>query len=112
MPDQPVSLEDLARAAVEAWDTWLVADSRDGPEMLALNEKMHVIDLHFRRMPDSPPPRAGAYLTPGERVQIELRFACALIAAYGGTPSEIHGQAVIDKARYLARLLLDGPEKE
>ena len=102
----PTSLESLARAAYAAWDRWVAADA----PAVDLHDAMQALGCHLAA---PTPPRAGAYMTPGDRVQVELRFACALIAGCGWPAGDHNGdKALIDHARRLAHLLLDGPEKE
>lgn len=101
------SLEDLARAAVEAWRRWCDAD-RDyaAPEFADVAAAIVALEKRLEA-----PPGAGAYMTPGERVQVELRFACAIVSGYGCPGDDRDCQAIVDKARRLARLLLDEGRK-
>lgn len=112
MPDQPSpSLEDLARAVWIAWGR--LGPRRHGVEWSALCRAMADLGERLDAAVARPPrPRASDYVLP-VRLRVEKDFACALIA--GGsetnTPYGDHSQAIIDKARRLARLLLDGRKR-
>ena len=106
MPDQPPpSLEDLARAAVKAWSKWVRADAPAVDMVAAMQELERALDAAAARRP-----RASDYVLP-VRLRVEKDFACALIASMRAWPENGQMcQAVVDKARHLARLLLDGPD--
>lgn len=104
MPDPtPPTLEDLARAAVAAWDRWMTAT--DYP---ALARAMS--DMKDRLAnPEPSPTRALDYML-SRREQVELRFACALVAYAGAPPDDMDRQSLVVESRRLARLLLDLPQ--
>ena len=103
--EPPPSLESLARAVWIAWGR--LGPPQHGVEWSALCRAM--ADLGDRlASPEPPPIRALDYMLP-IRLQCELRLACALIT-HGYPTDDREAQAVIDRARILARLLLDGPD--
>ena len=107
MPDQPASLEDLARAAVEAWSKWVRADAPAADMLAAMQELERALDAAAARPPR---PRASDYVLP-VRLRVEKDFACALLSGNDPWPqNDGEARAVIDAARRLARLLLDGPD--
>lgn len=107
MPDQPASLEDLARAVWIAWGR--LGPPQHGVEWSALCRAMADLGERLDAPASSPPrPHASDYVLP-VRLRVEKDFACALCARFFPS-NDVEEQVIIEKARRLARLLLDGPD--